>query len=200
MKKLFLLMATIASGSVFAQTESGKFMVNGATSLNFAFTNVKNVYDGNTVAESKKNTFTFTPTVGYFVINNLAVGIKGSYSYMTPGRSGNGSKAIFTMIQLMPVASYYIPVSGKLRPFAQLGVGLASTSEKIVSKEGETVKSGEKGSCFSLGGGVSYFLVDHVAFSFGLSYSIVNLTNNDDNKYKTKTGAFGSDFGISVYF
>lgn len=200
MKNLLLLMATIASGSVFAQTESGKFMVNGATSLNFAFTNVKNVYDGNTVTESKKNSFTFTPTVGYFVINNLAVGIKGSFSYMTPGRRGDGGKAISTMFQLMPVASYYIPVSGKLRPFAQLGIGLASKSNKTVPKEGETLKSGEKGLCFVLGGGVSYFMVDNVAFSFGLSYSMINLTSNDDNKYKTKTGAFGSDFGISVFF
>ncbi|SDD29166.1 hypothetical protein [Williamwhitmania taraxaci] len=76
MKKLVLILIILMpSISIFGQTTKGNFVLSGATGLQFISSNVKTVYDGKTVSEYDVNSFSFSPSFGYFVIDNLAIGL-----------------------------------------------------------------------------------------------------------------------------
>ena len=74
---LFLFLCS----TTFAQTQKGNFVLSGKTDLNFLFSNITTGTDSVQTGKTKGNQFGLTAGVGYFVANNLALGIFGTYSY-----------------------------------------------------------------------------------------------------------------------
>jgi outer membrane protein len=199
MKKLLLLLIIVVStGTIFAQTKQGNFVLSGRTGLQFTASNTKYVYDGKTIdgSESKLSAFSIIPSVGYFVIDNLAVGLVGDIEINTD--KSDDPKYVSSTTAILVNGSYYFPLEGKLRPFAFIGAGLASQVEKEVpAGEYDTKYSGI---CFHFGGGLSYFIKENISLDLGLSYLMANLKDADDNKGKVKYGRFNTNIGVSVYF
>lgn len=77
MKKLLfsILLLTAFQLTTFAQYEYGTYYVDG--NVNFDFSN--NKIDNISATSLKNNSFKITPEVGYFIKNNLAIGIGISY-------------------------------------------------------------------------------------------------------------------------
>ncbi len=198
--KLLMVAAvfTMATGS-FAQTKKGNLLLSGGTGLQFTSSNVKYLYDGETQGKSTISTFSFVPTFAYFVVDDLAIGLTSTLTTSTD-KSENGDKYVTNSTMILPTALYYFPMEGKLRPIAQIGVGLSSQTEKDVPKEGSDHKYSSSGLAMNFGGGVAYFLKENISLNFGLSYTIVNLTDGDDSKSKMKQGNFGSNIGLAIYF
>ena len=73
MKKItFFAIAMFATLSSFAQFNQGRMLVGGSAELS---TNTNKQKDGNTTTTNSKTTsFTVSPSFGYFVIDQLAVG------------------------------------------------------------------------------------------------------------------------------
>lgn len=73
MKKLLfsLLFLAVFQLTTFAQYEYGTYYING--NVNFNFTNDKTNNASET--SSKNNNFKITPEIGYFIKNNLAIGV-----------------------------------------------------------------------------------------------------------------------------
>lgn len=140
----------------YGQTSKGNYIVSGSTGLQFLSSNTKNVYDGQTQNELDTKTFSFNPSVGYFIIDNLAIGLSCNItSTKYEPNEDSYSKSASTLIA--PTVMYYFPVDGKIRPFAQLGLGLQSVTNKVKGGYSED-KQTLDGLAVNVGGGVSYFV------------------------------------------
>jgi outer membrane protein len=74
MKKLLLAGAIAFFGLSNAQMTKGDWVISGNTGIGFNNMETKKV-NGQTFDGTKVSTFAVTPSVGYFVIDKLAVGI-----------------------------------------------------------------------------------------------------------------------------
>ena len=199
MKLLTIVIAFSIATESYAQTKKGNILLAGGTGLQFISSNVKYVYDGETEDESNTSQFSIVPSFAYFVQDNLAIGLTSTINISTY-KYDSGSKSISNSTMLIPTVIYYFPMEGKIRPIAQVGVGLSSQTEKYIPKTGNDEKESYSGLAINIGGGFSYFIKENISLNFGLSYTKVTLTDGDDDKYKIKQGNFGSNIGIAVYF
>lgn len=188
-----------SSDNIHVKTKQGNIVLAGGAGLQFTNSNLKYVYDGETQESGTINSFTVMPSLAYFVIDDLAIGLAGTITSSTT-KYEEGDKDISNSLLIIPTAIYYFPIEGKIRPLAQVGVGFSSQTSKYVPKSGSDNKSSASGLAVNFGGGFAYFVKENVSFNFGLSYTMVTLTDGDDNKAKIKQGNFGSNIGIAVYF
>ena len=199
---LFLFLCS----TTFAQTQKGNFVLSGKTDLNFLFSNITTGTDSVKTGETKNNQFGFSAGVGYFVANNLALGISGtySYSYSKIGASNyqpSNTENITKLFTILPQIQYYFPAGGKLKPFAVAGVGYMWLQERDsrVTENYNKVYS-LSGVAFTGGVGVSYFISKSVAFDLGLQYSYNRLKDELINNQIMKEKQFAGNLGVSVFF
>ncbi len=198
MKKLLLLAFVLICVSGFSQTTKGRFIVSGAAGLQINAGTLNYEFDGDEFSETKQTTIQFTPSFGYFVIDNLAVGLSGGITSTT--QKDGDDKYTSTSLAIAPTAMYFFPVEGKIKPFVQVGVGINSSTNKFVSDEGPDEKDSYSGLLLSGGGGVAFFINENVSFNGGLSYNRSSMKNSDEEDYKIKQGILSGIIGISVYF
>ena len=114
MKKVLFLALTLAfTNVIFAQTEQGKFVLSGATGLQFISSNIDYEYDGQSLGDVTQSSFSFMPSIGYFVMDNLAVGLTANFSSTT--QKDEGDKYTVSSTMLIPTAIYYFPVEGQFK-------------------------------------------------------------------------------------
>lgn len=193
MKKiLVLVISLVCMNLISAQTEKGKFVVSGATGLQFA--SMKTEHSSNMFSGIKvtTNTFSIMPSFGYYIIDNLAVGVLANYASTTI--KNDGFKDTSSSLALMPFGSYYFPVEGNFRPAVQFGAGLASTAY------GSNDENKFSGFVVNFGGGASYFLNDKIAVDFGLSYTSGTLKNKENSDYEIDQNNLAGSIGLSLFF
>jgi outer membrane protein len=197
MKKVFFLAIALAfTNLIFEQTEQGKFVLSGATGLQFISSNIDYEYDGQSLRNVTQSSFSIMPSIGYFVMDNLAVGLSANFSSTT--QKNEGAKYTVSSTMLLPTAIYYFPVEGQFKPLLQVGAGLMSTKEKD-SYNGDTYEDKMSGLALNFGGGAAYFINDYVSLNFGLSYTMANLKYSDDSDAVQKQGNFAANIGFSVF-
>jgi outer membrane protein len=142
MKKvmLALTMMAIAFGAA-AQTEKNTLLLGG----NLSFNSTESV-----------NSFTATPNIGFFVINNLAIG--GEFSLFT----SEG----YTSWGVGPYARYYFGQNAKGKPY--LGASaLIGGADEVDTEVG-----------FGAHAGYAFFLNKSIALQLGLQYNRMNEMDN----------------------
>jgi len=185
------------NGTGQSLTKKGNIFVAGSAGFAASFIRIKPVYSGTTGSTEKQNSISFTPSVDFFIMDNLAVGLSTNIAYASsPGSSGT-DKA--TQIMLVPTMLYFVEVGGKAKPFFQLGLGYASMTTKYTPTYGSEEKITYSGPCMNAGAGVAFFVRNNISINFGLSYTKTVLTDSDDSKYQEKEGNIGSNLGISIY-
>ena len=197
MKKLLVLGAFALFGAMNAQTEKGSWVVGGSTNLGFNSTSEKWKYDGDSEDGPKSSTFSFSPSVGYFVANNIAVGLDATISSTTLKEEfvGEDYKYTESTFAIMPTGTYYFKSDSKVLPYLGVGAGYASISSK---EDGED-KSTWGGFAWKGKGGVVFLLNQTVGIDLGVSYMGVNATNDDVDDVKVNRGTFGVNAGISIF-
>jgi len=200
--KKFILLAIVfvSTNVILAQTEQGKYVLSGATGLQFISSNIEYEQDGQSQGDITQSSFSFMPSVGYFVIDNLAIGLSANFISMTQKEQGRKYTNKSTMI--LPSAMYYFPVAGNLKPLVQVGAGIMSTVFEGDFSEPfyDSYKQEASGLAINFGGGAAYFINENVSLNFGLSYTMANLKDGDDSDYVQKQGNFAGNVGLSVYF
>ena len=158
---------------VSAQTvNSGAWMVGGTLGFNSIKT------DGN---DNSETWFNLSPNVGYYIINDLAIGARlslVSYSYDGSSNSQFG---------FGPWARYYFVNS----LYAQAGIDFGSTGMdffSLLADEGSTT--------LNFGIGYSWFLNNSVAIEPSLLYSIYS--GVDDGVFADYT-RFGFNIGVQAF-
>ncbi|MCB0515062.1 MAG: hypothetical protein R2798_09600 [Chitinophagales bacterium] len=168
MKKITCLFIVLfAAMGLQAQTEQGSLMLGG--NLGFSSSSVKDV-------DGAVTDFSISPTVGYFVIDNLALG--AGFSYVSSKNTLGGADATASAFGFGPFVRYYL----ENRLFGQLGFDLLSSK----ANDGDAVN----GTWITPRIGYAAFLNDYVSIEPSVYYSI-----GGGDLYKD-----WSQFGLSVGF
>lgn len=166
--KIVLLLVAVAFTSLaFGQLQQGSWIVSGNSSLQVTSSKVEG-------DDSSATTVIFSPSIGYFVVDGLAVGIGGNVL------NSEG----FTTYSVLPSASYYFLTQSPVRPFIQVGVGYSG-----MSVEGESIG----GLALGAGAGITYLINQHVGFNLGLQYLRGEYSGAVNN-------TFGGALGFSLFF
>jgi outer membrane protein len=155
-----------------SQTEQGRWLIGGNAGFN------NRSVDGNGIT-----TFTLSPNVGYFVIDNLAVGGQLLLEETQSAKGGFNDKTSFGFT---PFVRYYFADAGPARFFGQGRIGFGT--EKFANIDAESYFT------FGLGAGVDFFLNDNVALEAFLGYDNQKFQYLDD-PYNN----FGLNIGVQAF-
>ncbi|EOR30856.1 Outer membrane protein W [Elizabethkingia meningoseptica] len=195
MKKNLLIGAFALLGiAASAQTEKGSWVVGGSTTL--GFNNVSTKFKSGNMSESgpKINTFTVTPSAGYFVIDKLSVGL--DLGFVSATTKYDDAKSTSNTLAILPTATYYFTDNTVIKPYLGAGVGYSSMTEKEEYR-GKSNKTTVDGFAWKVKGGFAYFFTPNIAADLGLSYSQFS---SKENNVRTNVNTFGVGVGISVFF
>lgn len=193
MKKLLLLVLSVflVSSISFAQVGKGSKYVNASSSLSFSSMKTKIGHPEGDY-EYTDIEFSIEPSVGYFIMDGLAIGISGLYE-SSKYKHDDYESDPYVRYGLAVFGKYYFG-QGSIKPFGKAEVGL------IGSSEGEEDYDKDSGMLFGAGVGVAYFLNEFVAIEGGLDYNMYNLKNKEESNYTQKTSGIQFKVGFTLTF
>ncbi len=190
-KHLFYTFLFIAiSFSVNAQTERGRWMVGGDISSNAQKTTEKDSYS------TYKSTFakiTWTPRAGYFVQDNLMVGVALGINTDKYKDKDNGSSSTSKDIdtEFKPFVRYYVPLA------SGYFFGEANALFGSINEEGD--KTSKLG--FGVGPGYTFFMGEKIAVELLGKYTLGNYSYTEDNiTEKLSFKKISLSVGLNYYF
>jgi hypothetical protein len=191
---IFVSMIFCALLETKAQIQKGSLMIGGSMNLqrqNINYSNPSQVVNNNNPMAS----FSMSPTVGYFFIDGLMVGVQPSLTYNWSLSSSYKA----TTVGLGPVVRYYIPV-GKFAIFPELGLGLNATKSVLsgFDAQGVPVSSTDKTSTNSFRGGVgaTWFVSPNIGVEAIFSY---RSSNYNSDTLDRRIGLLALNFGLQFY-
>lgn len=156
MKKIFisgtLLLLTLITVNVNAQTEKGDWMVGGQMSFN---------------TTSGDKSFTLAPSAGYFFANNFAAGSEFLLSFSKIEDKKESA------VGVGPFARYYFELKEPaFKPFVHTSFTLANETTKV-----NDVKTSSTKTSFFIGAGGAYFINSNVALEGVMGYNNTKVEN-----------------------
>ena len=151
---------------------------------------------------TKTSSFNLSPKVGYFIQNNLAVGldVSMSLSHSNQKSSGYNNTSNVILYSAGPFVRYYIP-TGKVMPFFEFGATIGTVNNKDKYSGGT---NDYKQSISTIGGGVGVAvpLGDRVSFDGMLEYRSITVKDINDNPNNDRTvmGTIGLKVGFTIFF
>lgn len=201
MKKLLLAGAVALFGLSNAQMTKGDWVIRGDTGVGFNNVTTTIKVGDQSVEGPKVNTFSISPSVGYFVIDKLAVGIELGYINATTKYQGLKSKT--SSFSVMPTATYYFTNSSKLVPFLGAGIGYASVKSSGQTNFMGMIASSETttdGLAWKVKGGLTYMATQSLGINLGVSYDqFSNKETIMNTDVKTNVKTFGVNVGFSYF-
>jgi hypothetical protein len=158
MKKLILF--TLFSSTLFAQTQKGSFTVGTQLSQN----NLS--FDEN----FKSRSHNISPNVGYFLIDNLNIGLQSNLGFGKIKNSFstgfNNNTYLFTSYNLGPYFTYYIG-KNKLKPFVGASAGFGGSKIQVNNSTDDEATQ----SFYNFYGGLTYFINSNIGLNSALTYN-----------------------------
>lgn len=201
-----VLLLLLSSTVVFGQLEKGNIFIQGSSSIGFNTQKDTYTHAGTSTEASKSTNFNFSPKAGYFIIDNLPVGLAINFDTYKSKATNSDNEYSSLDFTIGPFARFYFAPQDKLKPMAEAYVGFGSSKSKSKSSSytSETKYGVFK---FGVGAGASYFVTDHVAFDLLIGYSSITdklksetspakSTTAEDTSYKY-TG-IGINIGVVV--
>lgn len=217
MKKQALIITfavlTASSTILTAQTTKGKFLLgelsyieflgNGVLgSTNFGYTTFQNKSDGGNSDDSKDKMFSvnIVPRAGYFIIENLAVGLDVFLATESHKAMDDAYKSTSTFFAAGPFVRYYIPTK-KVLPFTEVNYSIGSRTGKTEfdGNEPSTYKYGIQ--LYGAGLGLAVPLGAKVTFDVLAGYHAYVIKDMEDNYNNERlvAGTVGLKLGFTVY-
>lgn len=205
MKKLLLLAAFVGVASfASAQTSSGSIMVGG--SLGFGSGKSEASNSGTTVDGPKLSNFNISPAVGYFIMDNIAVGLRIGYGSNKSTQENylgvNGDERVDknSNFTVSPFARYYMEMGDKAGIFVDgaIDIGSGKTTTEITT--GGTTNSTEPTSSsfgVNIRPGVYWFVTDKIGLE-GTFGSLGWNQNKTDDGANPATETKASSFGLNL--
>lgn len=192
---------------VHAQTEKGSFLLGG--SLGFSSGKTKYNYSSSSFnSESKSTSFSISPSISYFVIDQLAVGIITPFSYTKVKSDDLHSTS--TSYSIGPIVRYYFPLGDQWAVFPEVAYSYGWTwtnSPYFVPTTGEIEHLQVNGTTSNFQGGVG--LVYFLNQSIGIEGKVYYLSRNDSDERGERTGTILTstdqsyihfNVGLQIYF
>ncbi len=193
MRKIILFFVYILFFSIysFSQFSKGSILAGGNVGADFS-TN-KTIAGSVTTTNSSTNSFSLSPQVGYFFIDNFVGG--AGVKLLTSSQKNDSSPSSFsqTNISFEPFARYYFD-----KFYGQALIGFGSSSSDQTNNNGTVFTS--KGSLFnwSISGGYAILLNDHVAIEPQIGYRSTSISPDGTNSTIRTAGLF-LQLGFQVY-
>lgn len=193
MKKIVLLFICVTFFTLhsFGQFKKGSILAGGSVGANF--TTNKTIAGSVTTTNYSTNSFSFSPQVGYFFIDNFVGGAGIQLITSSLKDDSTPSKFSQTNITFEPFARYYFD-----KFYGQAGVGFGSYSNDQTNSNNST--SSSKGSLFnwSILGGYAILLNDHVAIEPQIGYRSTSSSADGSNSTNRNAGLF-IQLGFQIY-
>ncbi len=174
LKSIFALLLLSAAFNANSQTVAQGIWTAGG-SVGFSSSKQKGAGKATTVIE-------FLPEAGYFIIDDLGIGLNGAYSKTSQGTTS------LTEYTIGPWARYYVHQNA----FAQASFLIGSTTI-----DGDFGKAKTLGHKVEVGLGYSAWLADAVALEPLLFYNISK--SKDENADPISTNTFGLRLGLKIF-
>lgn len=188
-----MIFATMA---LSAQTERGRFIISGQTSLGLSYSSddTKNVRSTGGSISQQSYSLNISPAVGYFIVDNFALSLQADYEIQDADYEDKMSQ--FT---IMPTALYYIPTKGVVRPFMTAGAGYANVTAHLPIAQSSTARHSFSGFTWGVGAGIAFFINRNISLDLSLQYLDINTTYSGDSSAKIKAHGFAGTVGFSLY-
>lgn len=202
MKKVLLAGAVALFGLANAQMEKGSWIVSGKTGIGFNSATTKYEGSGQSIDGPKVSTFSITPSAGYFVANNIAIGVDLGFNSTKTTFKNSLLQIDFvektSLFSILPNATYYFSTGNNVRPYLGAGIGYGSMTSTSFYNENETTNGGL---LWGAKGGLVYLLNSNVGLDLGATYSSFKTKESvETTEVKTIANAFGVNAGISIFF
>lgn len=212
MKKLFLL-ALLAGSTEALHAQSiaaGTLSLGG--NVGYGHTSDKAEYKngGNTyTSEYVRSQFQFVPAIGYFVANNLAIGVSLGYTAASekltntgPYSSSPNALDARTTLRVGPYVQYYKMISEQFGVLGTLSVGYQHGFTPSYANNGNrVVETTTNGSYAALTPGIIFFPIPKFGISASvgyLGYEQYGVKRNDDIDGESQNvSAIGAAFGLN---
>ncbi|MFN2313388.1 MAG: hypothetical protein ABR531_02965 [Bacteroidales bacterium] len=170
----------------------------GSELFSLGFTNIKTKYGSDPAEDaSKRAVWNFQPRVGYFIIDNLAVGLETAISGYKEKGANEYDTWSESLLAIGPFVRYYYP-QAKFYPFAELEI-LFGTKKETYNENDFKYSIVLFGSYL----GVAVPLGEKVTFDAKLGYANATLSHKglgvEDIDIKILSGGLVIAMGFSVY-
>ena len=187
------LSTTFSGNSTYSE---GPGLASGL--FNLGFSTVKDLDDDE--IDAKFAALNFNPRVGYFIIDNLAVGLELMAGIVREKDPEDSDTWTVTTLVAGLFVRYYYPIE-KIYPFAELNVGFGSTKYKSEYGEEYSYESKYTNFVYSAGIGAAIPLGERVTFDALAGYmSSTKKEKDEEYSDEMRIGTFGIKMGFMVYF
>lgn len=192
-----IVVLLLAATTTFAQTEKGRFMVSGRSSIDFSYSNTK--FEGSNIpgdnATGETYSFNIAPALGYFVFNDFAVSLQTSYAI-----SDGNTDSQMSQFAIMPGVIYYVPTGSIVRPFVQAGGGYMNISTKTPLTSGGKATSSFNGYTLAGGIGIAFFVKGNISIELSGQYASIKTGFSGDSSIKMNMDGFSGSIGFALFF
>lgn len=198
MKKIILSILTlVAFGTANAQEESNGFGFSQGNIFiegNFGFSS-----SNNKNTEDKVNSFNFNPKAGYFISDDLAIGLDLAFRSNKTENAGTDVSKSSTVGFGAFARYYFLDLGARFKTYGEFGVGYATSNDKIADVKTNTLGVGA-------GLGINYFVTENIAINFALadilsySSSKVDISGaKAENRFNFGFGEFNNFFDTARF-
>ncbi len=207
MKKQILMTALMLSaGMLPAQyTTQGNFMMGTTLGFSAATSTITQDYGTGDVAKENPTytQFSIAPSIGYFLIDNLALGIGLDYTFNQVRNQGQNTNKDSDLL-FGPFGRYYVPLSDDMSFFLEANFGFGNSSD---NQDVGGVPQNISTNIFAIGVGPGFtiFSSEAVGIETLVKYNYAR-SDFDTNiggvraKTMTKTNQFDFSVGFRFYF
>lgn len=191
MKKIllftFVFAATIFTAS--AQTEKGKWLVGTSMELS-----TYKSTDPNEVYPSKEKYIQFNPEVGYFIKDNLALGLLMEIQN-AKYQDINNDVFEYNSFLIGPSAKYYLPLAKHFNFYSSLSIPFGSNIRKDTGLSDVKTQIAR----IELNPGFAFFPTNNIGIEFGLGRLRFESTKTGEEKTNAFTfGVLGNHMSLGV--
>ncbi|WP_158860231.1 outer membrane beta-barrel protein [Lunatibacter salilacus] len=217
MKKINVLIVfqfLICIGLVNAQTDKGRMLLGassdlgltGAGLLDIGYSSTKSKLDGASYVEdnsSKITNISLLPKIGYFVADNLALGLDFTFASAKAKGGISNSESTSRLLSTGPFARYYIPTA-KVLPFVEVNSSFGRRTNTVKYKDDPNLEDyNAKTNISSFGGGIGLAvpLGEKVAFDIlaGFNSLTLNRKNQTPPNFRQVTNSLGLKVGFTMF-
>lgn len=196
MKRAFWLLVgliLISSVGYSKDMTPGTISINGRTGLDFSKTTASADVEG---AEDVDSDFmSLNLNAEYYFMNNLALGLIFMYDSEKDDDPNYDETYETTSMMVGPQIVYNLSVNEQTSVPVFAAFGRASLTDKYESEGQVLYDEDMSGWAWAVGGGLRYFVTDHLSFDGYIFYDSMSL----ENEVKVDMTEFAGQVGISIY-
>lgn len=179
-KGIVTIFAILLTVTAFAQfTNQGTFLIGGSSNLGLNFLSRKSKLGSGDFQDGPKTTsFNISPQLGYFIIDNLAIG--GTLDFSSSKEEDDTFTYTESSVFVGPFVRYYFD-----KLYAEGNFGVGSAKSDFGGSENKSSLSG-----WNIAAGYALLLSDAVALEPQIGYASVSAKNNDSDITSRNSGLF----------